>query len=177
MKTLKLLIIASMLLLSTGLKSQVSVNVNIGSPPLWGPVGFADIQYYYLPDIEVYYDVPTAMFLYYEGGMWVRRGYLPRRYRNYNLYNGYKVVLNDYRGNEPYVHFKDHKGKYAKGYRAGPQKTIGENPRKANNKNVGKAQQGNENKGGGGKVKDSGGAKQNGNHSKGNKGGGGKGKQ
>jgi hypothetical protein len=26
--------------------SQVSVNVNIGSPPLWGPSGYSNIDYY-----------------------------------------------------------------------------------------------------------------------------------
>jgi hypothetical protein len=31
--------------------SQVSVNVNIGSPPLWGPSGYSNIDYYYLPDV------------------------------------------------------------------------------------------------------------------------------
>jgi hypothetical protein len=32
------------------------------------------------------------------------------------LYNGYKVVLNDYHGSSPYVHYREHKAKYYKGY-------------------------------------------------------------
>jgi hypothetical protein len=135
MKILKLIMIV--VFLSGALKSQVSVNVTVGSPPLWGPVGYPEVQYYYLPDVEAYYDVQTSMFIYYDGGVWIRRSVLSSRYRYYDLYNGYKVVLTDYRGNEPYIYFKDHKVKYSKGYKGGPQKTIGEKPGKGNNKSNG----------------------------------------
>ncbi len=125
MKTLKLLF--SILLLSyvSPSFSQVSVNVNIGTPPAWAPAGYNEVEYYYLPDIEAYYDVRSSQFIYLGGGKWVRSRYLPRAYRGYDLYNGYKVVLTDYHGNSPYVYFKDHKVKYHKGYKGAPQKTIG----------------------------------------------------
>ena len=42
--------------------------------------------------------------------------------------------MNDYRGNAPYGHFKEHKMKYAKGYRGKEQKNIGEKPGKGNSK-------------------------------------------
>jgi hypothetical protein len=134
MKTVKGIIIALLMLIAFATKAQVSVSVNVGSPPLWGPAGYTEVQYYYLPDVEAYYDVQTEMFIYYGGGVWIRRAYLPTRYRYYDLYNGYKVVLTDYHGNEPYVHFKDHKIKYYKGYKGGEQKTIGEKPGKGNNR-------------------------------------------
>ena len=111
MKNIKgIVIVVFMLFLSTT-NAQVSVNVNIGSPPLWGPVGYTEVQYYYLPDVEAYYDVQTAMFIYYGGGVWIHRAYLPTRYRYYDLYSGYKVVLTDYHGHEPYTHFHNHKSK------------------------------------------------------------------
>jgi hypothetical protein len=44
--------------------SQVSVNVNIGSPPLWGPSGYSNIDYYYLPDVQAYYDIRPAIYLF-----------------------------------------------------------------------------------------------------------------
>lgn len=122
------------LLLAGAVQAQISVNVNIGSPPMWGPVGYSDVQYYYLPDVEAYYDVPSANFIYYEGGTWVHRTYLPRRYRNYDLYGGYKVVMTDYHGNTPYTHFKEYKYKYAKGYRGKAQKNIGVRPGNGNSK-------------------------------------------
>jgi len=136
MKTLKLFGIAVVLFLASNAFGQVSVNVNIGTPPLWGPVGYSDVRYYYLPDIETYYDIQSSMFVYYEGGFWVHRAYLPGRYRNYDLYNGYKVVVPQYRGAYPTYFYKYHKSKYGKGYRGGHQRTFGENPR--NNKYKGK---------------------------------------
>jgi hypothetical protein len=35
--------------------AQVSLNVNIGSQPVWGPVGYDRVDYYYVPDIDAYY--------------------------------------------------------------------------------------------------------------------------
>jgi hypothetical protein len=111
--------------------SQVSVNVNIGSPPLWGPIGYTEVQYYYIPDVEAYYDINTSMFIYFSDGIWIHRTYLPSRYASYDLYGGYKVVLTDYHGSTPYMDFNTHKGKYGKGYKGGNQQTIGARPGKS----------------------------------------------
>lgn len=128
MKTLKLFILAIGLFIAGSTQAQVSVNINLGSPPMWGPAGYSDVEYYYLPDVYSYYDVRSSMFIYQSGGVWVHRTYLPSRYRNYDLYNGYKVVINDYHGKRPYDHYRDHKRKYAKGYRGSSQRNIGERP-------------------------------------------------
>jgi uncharacterized protein YraI len=126
MKTLKFIIAALVFFTTTtSTHAQVSVNVNIGTPPAWGPVGYANIDYYYLPDIECYYDIRLSQFIYFGNGRWIHSRYLPVRYRNYDLYHGYKVVLNDYHGRTPYVYFKNHKAKYYKGYKGRPQQTIG----------------------------------------------------
>lgn len=136
MKTIKLIIIGLLFLSASSVHSQVSVNVNIGtpqpvvvasprvvvaSPPEWGPVGYDNMEYYYLPDIQVYYDIRLAQYIYFGGGKWIRSPRLPDYCRNYNLYNGYKVVLTDYHGNAPYVYFNAHKVKYYKGYKGKPQ--------------------------------------------------------
>lgn len=91
--------------------AQVSVNVNLGAQPVWGPTGYNHVDYYYLPDIETYYYVPRRQFVYQNNGKWMFTSALPSRYSGYNLNNGYKVVLNTPR---PYLSFKDHKVKYAK---------------------------------------------------------------
>jgi hypothetical protein len=130
MKVIKFIVVGILLFFATSGQAQISVNVNLGAPPQWGPAGYTDVQYYYLPDVEAYYDVPSSKFIYYSGGTWVHRTYLPSRYRNYDLYNGYKVVMTDYRGNAPYAHFKEHKVKYAKGYKGHAQKSIGQKPQK-----------------------------------------------
>lgn len=126
MKTLKLIAVAIILLASTNMmQAQVSVNVNLGSPPSWGPAGYSAVDYYYLPDVQSYYDIKARQFIYLGDGRWIRSKNLPTQYRNYDLYNGYKVVLNDYHGSKPYSNFKNHKVKYFKGYKGSPQKTIG----------------------------------------------------
>ena len=81
---------------------RFNVNVNIGSQPRWGPVGYDHVDYYYLPDIETYYYVPTHQFIYLQGGQWVFSYNLPPMYRGYDLYSGYKVVVNQPRA---YLYF------------------------------------------------------------------------
>src|SRR3970282_2790796 len=127
MKTLKLIALGVILFASTTIHAQVSVNLNLGSPPAWGPAGYSNVDYYYLPDVQAYYDIRATQFIYLNGGTWTRSRNLPGQYRNYNLYNGYKVVLNDYHGSRPYSNFKNHKVKYYKGYKGKPQKSIGSN--------------------------------------------------
>ena len=124
----KLIIIGMALFLANAVQSQVAVSVNIGSPPLWGPAGYTGARYYYLPDVESYYDVQSSMFIYNSGGVWVHRAYLPERYRSYDLYGGYKVVMKDYRGNTPYTHFNEYKLKYNRGYHGEAQRSIGVRP-------------------------------------------------
>ena len=133
MKFLKLIIIGIVISLSITAKAQISFQVNVGSPPMWGPAGYSDERYYYLPDVEAYYDVNTSMFIYIRNGVWIRRAYLPSRYRNYDLYGGYKVVMRGYRGESPYDNFNEHRMKYGRGYHGEHQKNIGErraNPRR-----------------------------------------------
>ena len=137
MKALKYIILGIGLIFASESQAQLSVNVNIGTPPLWGPSGYSDVRYYYLPDVEAYYDVNTSRFIYFSGNTWVHRRYLPKQYRNYDLYNGYKVVMTDYRGNAPYTYYKQHKVKYAKGYKGSYQKTYGNKPGNGNYKSKG----------------------------------------
>jgi hypothetical protein len=128
MKTVRLFLLGILFIVSGAVSAQVSVNINLGSPPQWGPADYMEVRYYYLPDIEAYYDVQSSVFIYYSYGNWIRRPSLPRRYRDYDLYHGYKVVMPDYRGEAPYSNFKEYKQRYHKGYRGEPQRTVGERP-------------------------------------------------
>jgi hypothetical protein len=92
------------------LEAQVRVNINIGSQPVWGPAGYDYVEYYYLPDIDAYYYVPRRQFIYLSGDRWIFSASLPPRYRGYNLYSGYKVVLNEPR---PYLHGDIYRERYA----------------------------------------------------------------
>jgi hypothetical protein len=101
----------SALLVTNVANSQVrfNVSVNIGSQPEWGPSGYDHVDYYYLPDIETYYYVPQKQFIYMSNGNWVYSSRLPRAYRNYDLYSGYKVVVNQ---PKPYMHHQEFRSKY-----------------------------------------------------------------
>ncbi len=99
---------SALLLMLVSLKAQVNVNVSL---PFWGPAITTE-EYYYLPDIDSYYDIRQSQFIYLNKGVWIRSRTLPNRYRNYNLNSGRVIVLKEYRGNSPYAHFKNHKVKY-----------------------------------------------------------------
>ena len=97
--------------------AQISINFNVGSQPLWGPVGYDRADYYYMPDIDTYYSVPARQYVYKQNDKWLFSNALPSRHSGYNLYNGYKVVMNSPR---PYLSYNTHKVKYAKykGYKS-----------------------------------------------------------
>ncbi len=99
-------------LLSSTVEAQVSVNLNfnVDRQPVWGPTGYDHVEYYYLPDIDAYYYVPQHRFFYEERGRWIGRSSLPSRYRDYDLYNSYKVVVNEPR---PYRNHETYREKYS----------------------------------------------------------------
>ena len=80
--------------------------------PVWAKAAPVNVNYYYLPDIETYYDVPAQRYIYLKNGSWVRNSALPARYKGYNMYQSNPVYLTDYRGNAPYTLYKVHKVKY-----------------------------------------------------------------
>jgi len=125
MKVIKLIVFGMMLTFAGFMQGQLSVRFSLGTPPAWGPEGYNNVRYYYLPDLEAYYDVQNSMFIYISGNRWVHRSYLPSRYRGYDLYNGYKVVMNGYYGNSPYANFREYRMKYRRGYRDDEQRNIG----------------------------------------------------
>jgi hypothetical protein len=109
---MRLLLISAIVLLLFGSPSaqvHVGVNINIGSQPVWGPVGYDYVEYYYFPDIDIFYYVPTHRFVCWEGGRWVFRASLPYRYRNYDLYSIHKEVINE---NRPYLRHEYYRDKF-----------------------------------------------------------------
>jgi hypothetical protein len=128
MKLLKLVFFAVIMLFAFNTtKAQVQVRFNIGEQPQWAPVEY-QTDYYYLPDVEAYYDVQNSMFIYYERNSWIHRSYLPSRYKNYDLYSGYKVPIKDYHGLTPYYNHRVYKERYSSGKNRITQKSIGQRP-------------------------------------------------
>jgi len=121
----KIIICAALFLSAASFKeasAQVRVNIhfNIGSQPVWGPAGYDYVEYYYLPDIEAYYYVPSRQFVYLAGNRWVFSYSLPPRYRDYDLYSGYKIVVNRPRA---YRNFNSDRSRYG-GYRGNHSQRI-----------------------------------------------------
>ena len=65
------------------------------SNPAWAPSYYAGTRYYYLPDIETYYDLSDQDFVYLDNGQWLFSASLPAMYSNYDLYSGFAVSLNN----------------------------------------------------------------------------------
>jgi hypothetical protein len=126
MKNQKLLLLATVLFISYSTRAQVETNKTTTTItttlPDWGVAGMDHARYYYLPDIETYYDIQGRKFVYMKDGNWVKTTKLPVVYKDYDLYSGYKVVLSDDKA--PYSDFDKMKVKYIKGYKGEPQKTV-----------------------------------------------------
>jgi len=120
MKRLSIALLVPALMVFSAVSAQIKVNINVDLQPDWGPVGHDHVDYYYLPDIDCYYDVPNHQYVYHNGGMWRRAATLPASYGNYDVYKSYKVVINGQP--KPYLHNKTYKVKYAsfKGHESDP---------------------------------------------------------
>jgi len=101
--------------------AQVTLRVNIDTQPIWGPVGYDHVEYYYLPDIDAYYYVPQHRYVYMESGRWISRSSLPQRYRNFDVYSSRKVVINE---QKPYLRDKEYKTKYVVNNERSDQQSI-----------------------------------------------------
>lgn len=134
MKALKSKLLLLVLFLAGILQAQVSDKVISLSPPPWGPAGYSLERYYYLPDVTAYYDVQLSEFIYLDNGSWIRKSRLPDKFRNYDLYNGFKVVMANYSGYTPYTHFSEQRRRYVKGYNGQVQKTNRERPEPESNR-------------------------------------------
>lgn len=120
MKKIQLLILGISLFLlgSTSVNAQVGVSINIDLQPQWGPAEYDYVEYYYMPEYDIYYYAPQRQFVYLRGTNWVMVNSLPTQYRHVDLYNTYKVVINEpkpYLKNKYYSeHYKQYKGQHSK---------------------------------------------------------------
>jgi hypothetical protein len=100
--------------------AQINVSVNISSQALWGPVGYDYVEYYYLPEEDVFYYVPTGEFIYFDNGKQFFVTSLPPSY-TVNLYTTYKVVVNE---PKPYLQHTTYITKYAKYKKGGYKQNV-----------------------------------------------------
>jgi len=99
---------------SVAQRAEVSFNINL---PSWAPYydNIDQVNYYYLPDIECYYDVRSREFIYMEDGEWMFGRSLPPIYAWFDLNNSFIVALNA-RVVEPWRHFHYYVAHYPRFY-------------------------------------------------------------
>ena len=98
-----LLLAAGLALTGTAAHAQINVNINTAPPVVVEAP--ADAQYYYVPEINGYYDVPARRYLVQRNGQWARvervDGYDPRNFHpQYIEYRGASPWT--YRGGNPH---------------------------------------------------------------------------
>jgi hypothetical protein len=65
----------------------------VENPP-WGPPVYPGIRYYYLPDIECYYDIYTREFIFLDHARWFYSPTFPAMYPGFDLNNCFVVIVN-----------------------------------------------------------------------------------
>jgi hypothetical protein len=95
-------------------QARLNIEVNISDQPAWRLPGYDYVEYYFFPEIDCYYDVPQHQFVYFSDGHWIFSPSLPTRCRDYDLYSGYKVVINRHNAYRNYIedrerYWKPHK--------------------------------------------------------------------
>ena len=69
----------------------------------------SDNDYYYLPDVDAYYDVNEQCYYYLDGDNWISAAFLPGAYHNYDWRNATRYEV---RAPRPYLHNDFYRSKY-----------------------------------------------------------------
>lgn len=106
-------------LASPAAHAQVSISAQFGHPA-WGPAAPAGAQYYYVPEIDGYYDLAARNYIVQRNGRWAPVANV----QGYNPASFHPVVV-DYRGRQPWQQYRDHHARY---YRSGVMQQPGRGP-------------------------------------------------
>jgi hypothetical protein len=85
------------------------------SSPPWAPAYYPGVRYYYIPDIETYYDLSNQDFVYLDNGQWLFSYELPSIYSGFDLYNAYMIAL-DQDVFQPWMHHQFYVSNYPRFY-------------------------------------------------------------
>ena len=66
-------------------------------------------DYYYLPDVNAYYNVNEQCYYYYDGDNWISAAYLPGEYRDYDWRNCRRFEV---RASRPYLRNEFYRSRY-----------------------------------------------------------------
>lgn len=127
------LLLKSAFLLALGLlvytePAQAQVQIQVGiNQPYWGPPVAQGVQYYYIPEIDGYYDLYSQSYLFFDPvyGAWVSSPVLPRAYAAYDPRFFHPVVI-QYVGRQPWGYLRDHRA-YCNNWGVQPGRYYGAN--------------------------------------------------
>lgn len=121
-------------LLSSHTQAQVRINGNQNNTqrPAWGLPGSYAGDFYYLPELDTYYDIPQQQFVYQERGRWIQSSNLPVAYRGYDLNRGPKVAIND---RNPWERGEYYRNKYGNNPNAQRRPIFNDNRRRVFDRN------------------------------------------
>ena len=122
MKSLKkqaffvLVLVSVSMFSSCDMYSYVSPSSQISyENPSWAPDYYPGVRYYYLPDIETFYDLSTREFVYLNDGQWFYSADLPPIYADYDLNNCFVIDINQ-NTFEPWMHYQYYVSHYPRFY-------------------------------------------------------------
>jgi hypothetical protein len=75
-------------------KYSTSGSQPVYESPQWAPPVYSGIRYYYLPDIECYYDIYTREFIFLNHAQWFYSPTLPYMYPGFDLNNCFVIIVN-----------------------------------------------------------------------------------
>jgi hypothetical protein len=105
--------LAFSLFMSTSSQAQVRINVQIGAPVVQQSWYDYDDDYYYMPDVNAYYNVRRRVYVYQDNGAWCYGNNLPGRYNGYTYGSGRYVRV---RERSPFSRNDYYRRQYATNY-------------------------------------------------------------
>jgi len=88
----------------------LNANAQNAQLPEWGPAKVTNALFYYLPALNLYYDVQLKEYVYQKKGKIKKSKSLPAHIAEQDLYNVYKVIINM---PKPYLNIESDKVRYA----------------------------------------------------------------
>ncbi len=119
MKGLFYFLCGMLLMFFQSVKSQTSLTVTdeaVGQAECADEQNTNALRYYFFPNLDAYFDLKDMVYVFKQNGVWVREKTIAPNYRGYSLFNKYRVLINDYFGDEPYEKLNEHKKMYPHDY-------------------------------------------------------------
>ncbi|MDE3236469.1 MAG: hypothetical protein KGO81_10980 [Bacteroidota bacterium] len=95
---------------------RFNVGIHVGAPvyvaPAPAPVYYDNDDFYYYPELDMYFDVAARQYVYFDDGRWMYSAGIPSCYRGYDIYHARRVCINEPR---PWIHADVYRERYAYG--------------------------------------------------------------